>query len=352
MRAHLRTLLTSLVVGVVVAFALAWILAASMDVGSVVPQTVNYATGSEQVEISVWSKPGAAHVLYKSERGSNWSPSQAAGPPDTLVAGDAVTAWASATADGQQEWLTLEYERAVVAKRIDVYESYSPGALVRVTAFGEDGNEVDVWQGVDPTKANSGSGVSKIPVTAQFKIRKLKLYLDSLAVSGWNEVDAVGLIDADGQTQWAGDVQASSWYSSGSYSSVSSLSPAQAMSIVPDWAHLSQAQVKWKASQTAIDARGWPMLALYREENTPMTTVRPPYPAALPLRPIWRGLAVDAVFFGVLIWIIRLMAYWPNRFVRDVSRMRHGRCISCGYNLNYNFVEGCPECGWRRNAKG
>ena len=40
----------------------------------------------------------------------------------------------------------------------------------------------------------------------------------------------------------------------------------------------------------------------------------------------------------------------PRRFVREVGRVRSGRCIVCGYDLGYDFIAGCPECGWRRPA--
>jgi hypothetical protein len=41
----------------------------------------------------------------------------------------------------------------------------------------------------------------------------------------------------------------------------------------------------------------------------------------------------------------------PKRFMREVSRVRAGRCIACGYDLGYDFVRGCPECGWRREGR-
>ena len=64
-----------------------------------------------------------------------WSVLQAAGPPDTPGQGDIVTAWASATTDGQKEWLLLDYARAVTPTKIDVHETYNPGALEKVRAL-------------------------------------------------------------------------------------------------------------------------------------------------------------------------------------------------------------------------
>src|SRR5580704_10247815 len=64
-----------------------------------------------------------------------WGPEQATGPPDTVGPGDIVTAWASLTPDGQDEWLLLEYAEPVVPAAVLVHETYNPGALCRVTVF-------------------------------------------------------------------------------------------------------------------------------------------------------------------------------------------------------------------------
>jgi hypothetical protein len=141
-----------------------------------------------------------------------WGPEQAIGPPDTPAAGDFTSAWASLTPDGQDEWLLLEYAEPVVPSAILVHETYNPGALVRVTVFKLDGEEVDVWTGKDPTAQGSGKGVSEIVVDVPFKTNRIKLYLDSKAVAGWNEIDAVGVRDAGGKTHWATGADASSTF--------------------------------------------------------------------------------------------------------------------------------------------
>jgi hypothetical protein len=132
-----------------------------------------------------------------------WGPEQATGPPNTPAAGDFTSAWASLTPDGQDEWLLLEYAEPVVPTAVLVHETYNPGALARVTAFKLDGEEVEVWKGKDPTAQGSGKGVSEIAVDVAFKTNRVKLYLDSKAVAGWNEIDAVGLREASGKMHWA-----------------------------------------------------------------------------------------------------------------------------------------------------
>ena len=141
-----------------------------------------------------------------------WGPEQATGPPDTPGAGDFTSAWASLLPAGQDEWLLLEYAQPVLPSAVLVHETYNPGALVRVTAFKLDGEEVEVWKGKDQTAQGAGRGVSEIAVDVEFKTNRVKLYLDSKAVPGWNEIDAVGLRDSGGKTHWATGADASSTY--------------------------------------------------------------------------------------------------------------------------------------------
>ncbi len=141
----------------------------------------------------------------------SWGPEQAEGPPDTDGAGDIQTAWASQTQDGQKEWLICEYPEAVMPTAVAVYETYNPGCLEKVGVFDEDGKEHMAWMGTDPTPRTAARGTSIIPIKTKFKIQKVKLYFDSPAVPGWNEIDAVAL-KAKNNTQWAEKVTASSTY--------------------------------------------------------------------------------------------------------------------------------------------
>ena len=142
----------------------------------------------------------------------DWGPEQATGEPDTNMAGDIVTAWASASQDDREEWLMLEYEDMVKPSAVLVYETFNPGALYRVTAFKPDGEEVELWKGTDPTPTADGMGVSEIPVKAGFKTNRIKLYIDSPSVPGWNEIDAVGLRDKNKTMHWAVAAEASTTY--------------------------------------------------------------------------------------------------------------------------------------------
>jgi beta-lactamase regulating signal transducer with metallopeptidase domain len=131
-----------------------------------------------------------------------WGPEQMVGEPDTPEAGDQQSAWASRLEDAPDEWLLLEYATPVIPKAVMIHANYNPGSVIRVTAFRLDGTEVEVWKGADPTSPEEQKGISFIPVKIDFKTNRIKVYLDSVAVPGWNEIDAVGLTDTDGKTHW------------------------------------------------------------------------------------------------------------------------------------------------------
>ena len=142
--------------------------------------------------------------------GPRWDTKQATGPPDTPQSGDIQTAWASSTPDAGPEWLVLDYETPVTAQSVEIHETYNPGAVHRISVFGADGKELIAWSGIDPTPTSALRGISRIPLGIDFAVTRIKVYIDSAAVPGWNEIDAVGLVDEKGRTHWATRAYASS----------------------------------------------------------------------------------------------------------------------------------------------
>jgi len=149
--------------------------------------------------------------LLRHPRPAAWSVRQVLGPPDTASYGDHRTAWASATQDGQMEWLTVQFHTAVVPTSVEIHENYNPGAVVKIVRFGLWGAEETLWEGQDPTPATATGGVSRIPLNCRKPVDRLKIYIDSPAFAGWNEIDAVGLVH-EGKVQWASRATASSSY--------------------------------------------------------------------------------------------------------------------------------------------
>ncbi len=151
-------------------------------------------------------------LLGGNATGRAWGPEQATGPPDTPKAGDYQTAWASLTQDGSDEWLELSYDDSVVPTEVVIHESFNPGAVHKVALLLEDGDEILVWEGDDPTPKDRQMGVSKIRLDTNHRTRRIRIYLKSKEVAGWNEIDAVGLNGKDTELQWAMQAEASSTY--------------------------------------------------------------------------------------------------------------------------------------------
>jgi hypothetical protein len=132
------------------------------------------------------------------------------GPPDTREAGDIPTAWAPKSSNGGEEWLHVNYDRAVDISEINVRETHNPGAISKITALLPTGQEIVVWEGTEPP--------AQPPVDMKFTVppgvqaQSVRVYLDRQRVPGWNEIDAVELVGRDGTRQWASSATASSSY--------------------------------------------------------------------------------------------------------------------------------------------
>jgi hypothetical protein len=156
-----------------------------------------------------------AAELYRIQNPSTgWGIEQATGLPNTSGPGDISTAWASATQDDQKEWLILEYDERVVPTAILVHETYNPGAVVKASHYPKWGREKVLWEGTDPTPPTMSMGISRLPVTAGVTTGRIKIYIDSPSVPGWNEIDAVGLECANGEMIWAASADGSSSFGS------------------------------------------------------------------------------------------------------------------------------------------
>jgi hypothetical protein len=141
----------------------------------------------------------------------NWGPEQVVGPPDTHAAGDIPTAWAPLSSQGDRdEWLQVNYDRAVDISEIRVRETHNPGAIAKLSGVLPDGQEVVIWEGITPpAEAPTDTGFA---APAGLQAQSVKIYLDRTRAPGWNEIDAVELVARDGTRQWASSATASTSY--------------------------------------------------------------------------------------------------------------------------------------------
>ncbi len=150
--------------------------------------------------------------IYGGNR-TSWSIDQIIGQPDTQRQGDVPTAWASRLPDSGSEWIVVEFPIALNVATIEIYESYNPGAVTKISSVSATGAESVLWQGTDPLAM---AGRTLPPPRSTFKLskptstRRLKIEIASGAFPGWNEIDAVAILDASGKREWVTQAWASS----------------------------------------------------------------------------------------------------------------------------------------------
>lgn len=141
-------------------------------------------------EIEQWA---AAVVSVSSQYGEDsWSALQVLGEPNTFECGDITTAWASDFPDGSER-LAFSYVESVFPTRISIYETYNPGAIVRVSVVTPNGTEFPVFSST-PEVVTSCPRVLTIDVTnVNEAVNQVIIELDETNHPSWNEIDAVRL---------------------------------------------------------------------------------------------------------------------------------------------------------------
>jgi hypothetical protein len=133
-------------------------------------------------------------ISFSSQYGAtNYSAEKARGIPDVLSCSDNVNAWASLTADGQREFLELGFTNPQRVNSIKIYQSYNPGAVDTVyIRNASNGNWSTVYTGTATPAACIN--VLSIPITTTgFNVDAIRIAVNSPAISGWNEIDAVSI---------------------------------------------------------------------------------------------------------------------------------------------------------------
>jgi hypothetical protein len=143
----------------------------------------------------------------------NWHALKATGAPDAEPASnDHPNAWATREQDKGREWLELTYDPPRRASAVRIYEVNVAGGVVEIETVDEGGTRRSVWSGNDPTATPA---VFEVPFAAtSYRVKAIRVILDTSKRQGWEEIDAVELIGPDGRA-WAAGASASSIYGQG-----------------------------------------------------------------------------------------------------------------------------------------
>jgi hypothetical protein len=202
-----------------------------------------------------------------------WSFKQAAGPPNTFVLGDQSTAWASKTPDGQGEWLFLSYEAPVEINAVLIHETFNPGAVSRVDAILPDNEVIVLWSGEPQAVKTDSPRLFLCKPKKAVKAAKIRVTIASDVVQGWNEIDAVGILDAEGKVHWAKDAAASSSYSDAAGSGATS--EVKAGQWLGDKLAVRQADrlLRWRAHEVEAKERDPVTLEIKEKKSDPPTSI-------------------------------------------------------------------------------
>lgn len=131
-----------------------------------------------------------------------WSAQQLIGEPNVYPNyGDVEKAWAPAARNDGLQWIELGFAEAVYVEYVEIYETFNPGAVVKVELIDETGASHLIWQGT----AQAAPQVSRILTIENQRVdvpaRQVRIELQTDKVLGWNEIDTVGLIGTRTATQ-------------------------------------------------------------------------------------------------------------------------------------------------------
>lgn len=147
-------------------------------------------TGSTSGTTRQWASSADASSAFGS---SDWAATQATGSPNTLTCGDEVTAWASSSYSGV-DWLDVGFTTPVVPTQINIYESYTPGSIVKVEVRDLDGSFHTVYQGT-PASVSDCPRVLTININdIDYKVNAVLISVDQSELNNWDEIDAVELV--------------------------------------------------------------------------------------------------------------------------------------------------------------
>ncbi len=143
-----------------------------------------------QGQLEQWANTASATSEFTPD---GWSARQATGVPNVFGCGDDSFAWASAQSDGIDS-ITLRFPDPVIPQRIDIYETYNPGAISSITVTTENAEVIEVFSSL-PQTTTECPRLLRVPVNDvdQF-VDTVTINLDQTNHPSWNEIDAVQLI--------------------------------------------------------------------------------------------------------------------------------------------------------------
>ncbi len=147
-----------------------------------------------------WASKVLKYSSQYSETKSNAE--QALGKPNVLpLGGDSRFAWAVGQTDDENEIdeesiLKLGYTTPMKIQQVAIAENNNPGAIESVTLIDTEGDEHEIYKVEVKSEGKTGRMLNIfIPMTS-YLVEAVSITLQPGKVTGWNEVDAIGISDS------------------------------------------------------------------------------------------------------------------------------------------------------------
>lgn len=109
------------------------------------------------------------------------------------------SAWQSLTPDNPGgEFIIVSFDTAKVIKQVAIFENFGAGSITRVDALDEN-NKLYLLQEFSLGYAISNGQITKVRLanSTPFKVKSIKISMNSMRVSGYSQIDAVAISDGD-----------------------------------------------------------------------------------------------------------------------------------------------------------
>ncbi|MEJ7913420.1 MAG: hypothetical protein WKF70_09720, partial [Chitinophagaceae bacterium] len=186
---------------------------AGRSVAEINGNTILCPNGSTTLQAGSINARFANRVLqYSSQNGNvQYSADMTLGAPDVYpLHGPYTASWVSRTADGQREFLELQFAGAAKINFIDIYETFNPGAIDTVFVKNASNQFVQVYSRTASSTPGNVSNKKRItfPLTT-FPVSEIRIALASNITTGYNAIDAVAIgtvasPDTVGTFSWTG----------------------------------------------------------------------------------------------------------------------------------------------------
>lgn len=125
-----------------------------------------------------------------------YKPEQVLGKPDKLPAtGTAGTAWSPLKENNGIEFIHVGFKQAQQAQQVAVAENFNPGSITMIQAYDSLGNEYMLYENATPKPIENVVGriFNHFFTPTTYKIKSIKVTLNTLSVAGYNQIDAIAI---------------------------------------------------------------------------------------------------------------------------------------------------------------